>query len=782
MFWDSRDALDRAARQPMTALPSSAGDVAGASWDEFWAEDATVSEALMTRRAWDEVLQGVADATGERLANPGVLLMGVDTPVDMAGDAIAGAITGGAWSQSRRGQYQTAAEETRDRLRALGITPPTDQDILDVAARLADERRAKAEEARAGASGWGQAAGMAATMGAAMLDPPNLATLPLGAGAGSIGRVVLTEAALGAAVEAGNQVQVARWKQKIGRDYGLDDAALNTALAGAGAGVFAGAIKGGADLWKFWRGARKAKVAPETPETKAAEHLAARQAQVEETSPYAPGDLAGEEMHAGDLQAMEDALLTGRPLPRPQYMEHVRQGLGRVIAEATSVGGDGGVQFGRPPKATMMRLREHLGWTVTGEGGIPDVNRRMLAGEIRHALTKHGADPLPLTPEHLRAVPEVLENGEFVGFDRGHMVHRAEVDGAWLYVVEEIVGQKRVTLHFKTAYRTPKGRVGAGARFSRSMPDGREAHVRNAGDNPAGPDMNMRPSVAERKAPDFRPLPDSLKAETPESLVSWLKRAGGLKDAGGELAAMDAARRVGLVSGKGLEFDDAAIRAWEEKFFDDVPEIDQLLQAVRKELGGEKLWRVEDLPAVERAASAEALRRDVEDLLGSVDAARGLDDTGLMEVLDTARGRRAWEAVAADMPLAEAEARGIAAEAKATGRDMDDVAMDWAEARARMIEDAHARDDGLGDIPFEAGSATARIADDAEAAARQRWQDAQAIALEHPARSMARQVGEDADGAPLWAAEESLEDLFRLVDEDDAMLEEVSACVMGRTL
>lgn len=82
-------------------------------------------------------------------------------------------------------------------------------------------------------------------IGAAFTDPINIATLPLGATSGmGILKAMKTEALLNAAVEAAEIPLVSAWQKELGYKYGVGDAALDVATAGAGGAVLTGIIKG----------------------------------------------------------------------------------------------------------------------------------------------------------------------------------------------------------------------------------------------------------------------------------------------------------------------------------------------------------------------------------------------------------------------------------------------------------------------------------------------------------------------------------------------------------
>ncbi|MBT3906290.1 MAG: hypothetical protein HOB79_21105 [Rhodospirillaceae bacterium] len=82
--------------------------------------------------------------------------------------------------------------------------------------------------------------------------------------------------------------------------------------------------------------------------------------------------------------------------------------------------------------------------------------RQIGDGEIRHALNKHGHDPIPLKSKDLENIPDVVKNGEVVGVQRNRqntgIIYRKKIGGNWLYVVETVVGRSNISLRFQTAY------------------------------------------------------------------------------------------------------------------------------------------------------------------------------------------------------------------------------------------------------------------------------------------------------------------------------------------
>jgi hypothetical protein len=282
----------------------------------------------------------------------------------------------------------------------------------------------------------------------------------------------------------------------------------------------------------------------------------------------------------------------------------------------------------------------------------------------------------------------------------------------------------------------------------------------------------------------MRPLAPSMREPEggrPLTLTGWLRQFG-LKDESGELAGMDLGRlRPGLVSAKGLDLDEAALRAWEAGFFPGRTERvtpDDLLGAIRAELAGQPRIHPDDGAKAEAWAAFET-RREEAGRFG-IDG-RGKTDAEVEAELDTARGHAAWKEAAGtmDASISDREARAIAAIARKDGRDLDDVAMDWAEARARLLDHEALRvkpadlDD---DIPFDdfevEGAALGKLSDDVDA----RFREARVIAED--GRPMPWQVGEDGDGRAVYGYRDPAE-IFELIDEDAVVLRTLDSCVLG---
>ena len=153
---------------------------------------------------------------------------------------------------------------------------------------------------------------------------------------------------------------------------------------------------------------------------------------------------------------------------------------------------------------------------------------------------------------------------------------------------------------------------------------------------------------------------DALQGGSPEDLVTWLRRNGGLADHGGELRHMGIGNkpRSGMVGGletkigplvneRGMNFDDAALGAWEAGYFPELtdrPSINTFLDAVRGTHEGiNRRFLPEDLARLENFDAASAERAALQKIK---------HDTGNSAVFDTS------VPAGPDAPFAPMSARG----------------------------------------------------------------------------------------------------------------------------
>lgn len=119
-------------------------------------------------------------------------------------------------------------------------------------------------------------------------------------------------------------------------------------------------------------------------------------------------------------------------------------------------------------------------------------------------------------------------------------------------------------------------------------------------------DINLKIKTGEfaERIPE-KPKAKKAKKKKPLSLLAFLKKKGGLKDSGGELKAMDARFRVGLVNNQtGLDLDTARELAEEAGYFGvaamnnlGTTSVSDLLELIRTELGGQKVYsEIDSIP------------------------------------------------------------------------------------------------------------------------------------------------------------------------------------------
>lgn len=94
-----------------------------------------------------------------------------------------------------------------------------------------------------------------AALSSVVTDPINLATLPFGAASGmGILRAMGTEALINSAIEAAEIPLYKAWADRVGRKYGVEEAAMDVATAGFGAGAIVGTLKGIGKAYSLARG------------------------------------------------------------------------------------------------------------------------------------------------------------------------------------------------------------------------------------------------------------------------------------------------------------------------------------------------------------------------------------------------------------------------------------------------------------------------------------------------------------------------------------------------
>lgn len=167
------------------------------------------------------------------------------------------------------------------------------------------------------------------------------------------------------------------------------------------------------------------------------------------------------------------------------------------------------------------------------------------------------------------------------------------------------------------------------------------------------------------KNPEMIPPETKLKRE---SLLAFLKRNGGLQDYGGELKSRDAQKLYpGIVSKNGMNFDDAALMAWENGYFPsktERPDINEFLEAVDEGLRGNHRYNTEE----ERNFSdaIEDLREELDRLgidyenMTAAEIEKAVDEIPEMKSLE--REAAFYEQYEPEIGLSEDEAERLAME------------------------------------------------------------------------------------------------------------------------
>jgi hypothetical protein len=167
--------------------------------------------------------------------------------------------------------------------------------------------------------------------GGAMTDVVNLATLPIGAGTSmGVVRTMAAEGALNAAIEASQVEGRAEWMNELGMKYGLKEAAMDIAFAGAGAAAIVGVARGGGALYRSLsqRGSKGVEVLSDLSDNKSlpvevrdAIKYQSRVAHIDEENPIVNPSFEDVAAHRVNLDETQKAI---REYREPVYSEEGR--------------------------------------------------------------------------------------------------------------------------------------------------------------------------------------------------------------------------------------------------------------------------------------------------------------------------------------------------------------------------------------------------------------------------------------------------------------------------
>ena len=324
-----------AAPQPAAApvrgqIPSWGQQATGAGRDLWWRRDSWGAARSYTSQLESEMIDALGGQKAVYPTSPDGIRQFLNPKT--RGHYLAGRVA------------ELRAEDKEGKLSGLPSSPEEfDAEVLRRRKGDFDANRAMLER------GDSTSARVVGEIGATVLEPASIATLPLGGSIRNVGRFVLTEGALGAASDLPGVIR----EQSVAKDLGFTPSNPVTELAvsaGASAG-FAGILAGGVRGVDYVRGRRQAEVAAR------------------------PGDRAGMDWEE-DVDAAEGALRAGQEAPAiPNYRPSIQlpadqdpavQNIMRMIHRIEAPGGFdqvyGGSVLQPPRRITTMSINEVLEW------------------------------------------------------------------------------------------------------------------------------------------------------------------------------------------------------------------------------------------------------------------------------------------------------------------------------------------------------------------------------------------------------------------------------------
>lgn len=233
--FQTRDIMSQAQHQLATGAGTGFTENLFSAFDQFRNENLTISENNEFQVHWDEQYKKAKELGFETPASP---VLPADEGYLNAARERPGLTLPQYVIEKRDETFRKLQEQFPDA--GFKLSGDLYQDMVQ---RLATERQ-RAEGVRRRAGGAGTVGAFIGNMAGGLTDPLVALTLPFGASASAgILRTVLTEAALASTTEAAIQPQVFAFKESIGSPYSVREAVGNVALAGVGAGAFAGVLK-----------------------------------------------------------------------------------------------------------------------------------------------------------------------------------------------------------------------------------------------------------------------------------------------------------------------------------------------------------------------------------------------------------------------------------------------------------------------------------------------------------------------------------------------------------
>lgn len=135
--------------------------------------------------------------------------------------------------------------------------------------------------------------------------------------------------------------------------------------------------------------------------------------------------------------------------------------------------------------------------------------------------------------------------------------------------------------------------------------------------------------LTKRRGPDGRIVADEsevgaivdqwryvreMEAKPPQGLATWIRSTGGLQDQGGEVSYLVGSKRNPMIRRNGATLDDAALRAYDQGFFDERPTIREFLDALHDDMSGNVRVRRQDENLLDDWRAAQEMRTDLDRL------------------------------------------------------------------------------------------------------------------------------------------------------------------------
>jgi hypothetical protein len=199
-----------------------------------------------------------------------------------------------------------------------------------------------------------------------------------------------------------------------------------------------------------------------------------------------------------------------------------------------------------------------------------------------------------------------------------------------------------------TGVDAPEGAATTVDAATRSAPDvGAEASAAPSATPPEGVRVATPEEAGTMGASPYGQVPPA-----PQRLVDWIRANGGVQDAGGDIRHVlgGAKYRPGLINNKsGMTLDDAALKAWEDGFIPgaDRPQINDLLDAVTKDLKGDPQFSERDSAAAADYHAALGHNQEIDELASRFD----LDPANKTraQFLDAAASRMSQDQLASEI-------------------------------------------------------------------------------------------------------------------------------------